>query len=105
MAKCTEYGFHERYAKDTSLTQPLAFRHATNLTVSGKSYVIPADILVLPNHIAVQCHPKYWGNDSMDWKPSRFIESPKPGSLDAESFKAPRKGQYLAWSEGQNPTY
>ena len=51
-------------------------------------------------------HPRYWGKDCLDWRPSRWIESgaapaedPKI-ALDNESLITPLKGSFVAWSEG-----
>jgi cytochrome P450 len=56
---------------------------------------------VIPNHVALHTHPKYWGNDNMDWRPSRWISSgASNGSFDKEFVITPRKGSFIAWSEG-----
>ena len=57
--------------------------------------------------MALHAHPRYWGNDALDWRPSRWIEHPsgsKPDNIGArlsqEKLLAPKKGAYFAWSEG-----
>ncbi|KAK7733084.1 hypothetical protein SLS53_008272 [Cytospora paraplurivora] len=55
---------------------------------------------------AASTDPQYWGDDSLEWRPSRFIRSPDPTSittgtpLDNEEFSTPERGTYLAWSGG-----
>ncbi|KAJ4363690.1 hypothetical protein N0V83_009987 [Neocucurbitaria cava] len=72
----------------------------TMLKNGGKTYIIPENTLVIPNHIAVHSHPKYWGKDSMEWRPSRWIEQDASTSLDKETVFIPRKGQFIPWSDG-----
>lgn len=52
-------------------------------------------------------HPRYWGADSLAWRPSRWISpSSEPGackskhSIDGESLIEPAKGTYFPWSGG-----
>ncbi|KAH8704634.1 cytochrome P450 [Phaeosphaeriaceae sp. PMI808] len=69
------------------------------LTIEGKLLVLPANTLVIPNHIAVHTHPKFWGSDSLEYKPSRWIES-SGTSHNNEILVTPRKGSFIPWSEG-----
>jgi cytochrome P450 len=68
------------------------------LIVEGKSIAIPPNTLVIPNHVAVHTHPRYWGDDHMEWNPSRWINS--AGSIEDETMMTPKKGAFIAWSEG-----
>ncbi|KAI9879026.1 MAG: hypothetical protein M1830_009825 [Pleopsidium flavum] len=75
------------------------------LTINGKKYTIPRKTIVLPNVTAIHTHPRYWGEDSLLWRPSRWINSSKPDAdlkvrLDAEVIREPIKGSYIPWSEG-----
>lgn len=49
------------------------------------------------NTNAISNHPDYWGPDSTEWKPSRWIRKDDDGS---EQFIVPDKGSFLAWSDG-----
>lgn len=69
------------------------------LTIKGKTFVIPAKTLIIPNHIAVHTHPKFWGDNSLDFYPQRWIESPS-GAIDDESLMTPPKGSFIPWSDG-----
>ena len=52
--------------------------------------------------MAIHSHPRYWGSDSLIWRPSRWI-IPSPSDdpvCDRESLFTPPKGAYLPWSDG-----
>ena len=54
--------------------------------------------------MAVHTHPRYWGADSLSWRPARWIVSEPSGdkaNLDAESLFIPVQGTYFPWSDGQ----
>ncbi|KAF2122171.1 cytochrome P450 monooxygenase-like protein [Lophiotrema nucula] len=68
------------------------------LTIGDKDHTLPTGTQVLLNLNALQTHPKYWGDDGHDWRPSRWI---KAGSVDGqEELITPVKGSYLPWGEG-----
>ena len=78
---------------------------AQELTINGHTHIIPTKTVVELNVSAVQTHPRYWGDDSLLWRPSRWITSSKAGAtleavLDAETVLEPTRGSYLPWSEG-----
>ncbi len=57
--------------------------------------------------MALQTHPRYWGHDSLTWKPSRWIIQSSSNTSDdlgtrlsQETILAPQKGAFIAWSEG-----
>ncbi|TVY89990.1 11-oxo-beta-amyrin 30-oxidase [Lachnellula willkommii] len=56
------------------------------------------DIMLPENTTA---HPKYWGQDSLEWRPSRWINTADSDeSLKNETITTPQKGSFVAWSEG-----
>lgn len=69
----------------------------TELEVNNKVYQIPADVLVVPSLQALHTHPRHWGEDSLVWRPQRWIIG---SSLESESLFKPQKGTYFPWSEG-----
>ncbi|KAF2746361.1 cytochrome P450 [Sporormia fimetaria CBS 119925] len=73
-------------------------KRPTALTVDGRTFTLPANTLVIPQHFAVHTHPKIWGQDSLEWKPSRWIA--ENGPQEGETIITPQKGSYVAWSEG-----
>lgn len=78
------------------------------LSYQGRILTIPARTMVLPSLIAVHTHPRHWGEDSLVWRPSRWI-IPGPNSessdlhtrLTQETLYVPPKGTYFPWSDGQ----
>lgn len=57
--------------------------------------------------MALQTHPRYWGPDSLTWRPSRWIVNSNDSThgdlgtrLAQESLLVPDKGTFIAWSEG-----
>lgn len=76
--------------------------HSTTLQVGGKTLVIPPKTMVVPSHMSVQTDPKYWGSDSLTWRPSRWIKPGTNGRKDVagEEFITPRRGTFLAWADG-----
>jgi cytochrome P450 len=70
----------------------------------GQTLMIPARTFVLPSLMAVHCHPRYWGNDSLSWRPHRWIISnhqTEGCDADRESFHTPERGTFIPWSDGQ----
>ena len=57
--------------------------------------------------MALHAHPRYWGEDGLVWRPSRWIEHSLDSAsedigtrLSSERLLVPPKGAYFAWSEG-----
>lgn len=76
------------------------------LQVNGRSLVIPAKTMIFPSLVALHTDPRYWGEDSLVWRPSRWILSPTEpakgcNGLENESVFVPQKGTYFPWSDGQ----
>ncbi|KAI0185532.1 putative cytochrome P450 [Xylaria flabelliformis] len=72
-------------------------KEAQQLSVGGKSIVIPPNTMVIPSYASVHTDPKYWGSDSLTWRPSRWINNAEHGS---EQLISPQRGTFLGWSEG-----
>ncbi|KAF3019774.1 hypothetical protein E8E14_011522 [Neopestalotiopsis sp. 37M] len=75
---------------------------ATTLTVGDKTFNLPPKTILLPSYCSLHTDPKYWGSDSLTWRPSRWIKpgaegTSKPGD---ESMDMNRPGAFLGWSEG-----
>ncbi|KAM0310229.1 hypothetical protein ACHAO8_008329 [Botrytis cinerea] len=77
------------------------------LTINGQTIIIPPDTRIIPNTNALHSHPSYWGENSLEWHPSRWILSKAPStdtpSLDHEYLHTPPKGSYQPWSDGVRP--
>ncbi|KAL9608972.1 MAG: hypothetical protein Q9167_006223 [Letrouitia subvulpina] len=77
------------------------------LDINGRNHVIPPGTLVMLNIFAMHTNPRYWGKDSLTWRPSRWIiddttsRSGNGGArFDDEKLLDPRKGTYFPWSGG-----
>lgn len=76
-----------------------------SLVIGDKTIVLPPKTMIVPSYASIQTDPKYWGDDSLAWRPSRFVKSPErteasPSTLDAEEFVVPKRGTFLSWSGG-----
>lgn len=76
---------------------------------SKKTIVLPKETMVIPSYAALQTDPKYWGTDSLMWRPSRWIKGAEENDHsaaaavdadDEEELITPYRGTYLAWSGG-----
>lgn len=77
--------------------------HPRTISFGGadaKSITLPPDTLVVANLMALQTHPRYWGDDSLVWRPQRWIHCSPSSDLKDETLFTPRKGTFIAWSEG-----
>ena len=77
--------------------------HAQPLLIGGKEYVLPPHSMVAPSYGSVQTDPKFWGSDSLSWRPSRWIkraESPGNTEPGSEEMNMPVRGAFIGWSEG-----
>ena len=58
--------------------------------------------MLLPNYSALHTHPKYWGPDSLEFNPSRWIKTTADGINTSEIFEEPfsRNSPFVGWSGG-----
>lgn len=70
------------------------------LAVAGKTLMLAPGTQIVPSYASLQTDPKFWGEDSLEWRPSRFIRGSPSGSLGDEEFVTPARGTFLAWSWG-----
>ncbi|KAG8159133.1 hypothetical protein KVR01_010794 [Diaporthe batatas] len=72
------------------------------LQVGDKTLLIPPRTMIVPSHASVHSDPRYWGSDSLVWRPSRWIKpgAAGPGDIDGEEFISPVRGTFLPWSDG-----
>jgi len=52
---------------------PLSIPHRTTVPVMLGGYNIPENVMIIPNIYALQKSPKYWGNDTEEFRPERFL--------------------------------
>ncbi|KAL9024976.1 MAG: hypothetical protein Q9180_007757, partial [Flavoplaca navasiana] len=84
------------------------------LSLGANTVVIPKNTVVIPNYSALHTHPRYWGDDSLKFEPSRWIvsSSSDPNNKDdltssspsypTEHLKEPpnRNSPFVGWSGG-----
>jgi cytochrome P450 len=66
---------------------------AQPLVVNGKTFILPPDSMIAPSYGSVQTDPRFWGSDSLEWNPSRFIVK-REGSAD-EEFRVPVRNAFI----------
>ncbi|KAI0200589.1 cytochrome P450 [Astrocystis sublimbata] len=71
--------------------------HAQTIVVGEQTITLPPQSMIAPSYGAVQTDPRYWGTDSLTWRPSRYITAGKPGD---EEWNSPVRGAFVGWSEG-----
>jgi cytochrome P450 len=76
--------------------------HSADLIIGHKVITVPADTRIILNLNALHSLPRYWGDDALEWKPSRWIHTdPGAGTVfDREHIAIPEHGAYIPWSEG-----
>jgi cytochrome P450 len=67
-----------------------------SLIIRGKEYTIPPKTYVYIDSMALHTTPEYWGSDSLEWKPERWITS-EDGE---ETVMEPTAGTFMPWSSG-----
>lgn len=75
------------------------------LDIGDRVLHIPANTMICFAYASLHTDPRFWGDDSLTFRPSRFIktrDAAEDGTaiLDAEEFVPPRRGTFLGWSEG-----
>ena len=72
-----------------------------NLVINDKEHTIPPGTYVIINSVALHTLPRYWGSDSLVWRPDRWIKSPTSSSdLASEELFQPPAGTYVPWAHG-----
>ncbi|KAM7213923.1 Cytochrome P450 [Rhypophila decipiens] len=66
------------------------------LTVGKKTIVIPPKTMVCPSYSCLHTDPTSWGEDSLEWKPARWIEQ----EGEEEVLKKHKRGSFIPWSGG-----
>lgn len=78
-----------------------------SININGQAHLIPPDTLVMLNIFAMHTNPRYWGKDSLTWRPSRWIVGHSVEAShnaerqsEQETLLEPEKGTYFPWSGG-----
>ncbi|KAK5996637.1 Cytochrome P450 monooxygenase-like protein [Cladobotryum mycophilum] len=72
------------------------------LRIGEKTLCLPPKTVVIPAYSAAQTDPRWWGADSLVWRPSRWIKDDEVsvGSPGGEEMINTKRGPFLGWSEG-----
>ncbi|KAF1957293.1 cytochrome P450 [Byssothecium circinans] len=72
------------------------------LSIGEQDLIVPPYTRVIFNINAIHSLPRYWGEDALEWKPSRWIRtrSGKGPVFDREEILMPENGAYIPWGEG-----
>ena len=80
------------------------------MKLGADTVMVPKNTVVIPNYSALHTHPRYWGNNSVDFEPSRWITSSGPpvpatkgpSAHPVEHLKEPpaRNSPFVGWSGG-----
>ncbi|KAL9599128.1 MAG: hypothetical protein Q9179_003657 [Wetmoreana sp. 5 TL-2023] len=82
------------------------------LKLGTYTVLIPCNTVIIPNYSALHTHPRYWGHDSLEFEPSRWIipdphssmtnDSQASSPHPVEHFKEPptRNSPFVGWSGG-----
>jgi cytochrome P450 len=85
-----------KYSRDGHDGQPLV--------VGDRTYLIPASSYVAVNFQGVHTSPEYWGENSLEWKPQRWVTASineKNSNTFGEHLGGPPKGAaFVAWALG-----
>jgi cytochrome P450 len=76
-----------------------------SFTYKGRTIVLPPQNMIAPSYGSLQSDPRYWGSDSLNWRPSRWVKAAggsansigQPGN---EEMNLPVRGAFIGWSEG-----
>lgn len=97
------------YNPVNSINKATVGPYGQELTINGRSVLVPPNTMVAPNVIGTCTLPEYWGEDHLDWKPHRWIQEPSPSqavsgedAMAAETIGQPPKGRdtFIPWSGG-----
>jgi cytochrome P450 len=63
------------------------------LSIQGKEVIIPPRVHVFVNSATLHTLTSYWGADSAEWRPSRWLD-------ENEEFLQPPPGMFNPWTHG-----
>ncbi|KAF5877070.1 putative cytochrome p450 monooxygenase protein [Botrytis fragariae] len=79
------------------------FERPQPLTVDGRTISIPPGTRIIANSNALHSHPRYWGNNSLEWHPQSWIltkaENTHSSPIEREYVRVPPKRSYQPWSD------
>ncbi|KAM7219000.1 Cytochrome P450 [Rhypophila decipiens] len=74
-----------------------------SLRVGDQMILIPPKTMVALSYSSLQTDPNYWSDDSLVWRPSRWIRIQNDSDQqqeEEEEIITPKRGTFLPWSDG-----
>jgi cytochrome P450 len=73
------------------------------LQIGSRNVTVPPGTAIHLSLAAMHTHPDYWGEESMQWNPKRFISTSGEveGKLELESLASDTQEHFLPWATGQ----
>lgn len=71
-----------------------------DITTGDETHMIPPKTVVSINLAALHTLPRYWGSDSLKWRPTRWIQNSHSPDIDRETLYEPVPGSFMPWSSG-----
>lgn len=62
-----------------------------------RSFSVGRDFSIVINTNAIHTSRRHWGEDALEWRPSRFVQTDEAGR---ESLMVPPKGVFQPWGDG-----
>jgi cytochrome P450 len=77
--------------------------YSQTLNIGGRSVTLPPGTAIHLSLAAMHTHPDYWGKESMEWNPHRFISKTDGAEhkLEAEVLAPDTQEHFLPWATGQ----
>lgn len=106
---CPQYETLRLYNPVNSINKATVGSQGQQLVIDGRSVLIPPNTMTNPNVMGAATFPEFWGEDHLEWKPTRWIESSSQNQalktkedLEQESLVQPStaKGAFIPWSGG-----
>ena len=68
------------------------------LTVQNRTIHVAENTYIYINTQALHCDPRTWGDDVLQWRPSRWLV--RDTTTREEAFIQPPKGAFIPWADG-----
>ncbi|KAL5431202.1 hypothetical protein PMIN07_009928 [Paraphaeosphaeria minitans] len=76
------------------------------IQIGSRAVTLPPNTVIQLSLAAMHTHPTYWGQDPLQWNPSRFITTPPTDAIvnapiEAEILASDTAPHFLPWATGQ----
>ena len=74
--------------------------HTQSIASIGRTHILPPGTAVNINLQALHTDEKTWGEDSLSWRPDRWLKRDHSNAGQSETFIEPIPGSFIAWADG-----